>query len=436
MESTEQHHKSLFGNQSRKMRAVLSGIGLSVFSLPALSQLDAFEEDDTAETASLIIVNDETPQSRTLHSDTDVDWFRFAVRAGINYAIDVVQVGNGIDPNITLYGFDASTMERAPIDDGFAGEGERFDFQAERDGIYFAKIGLGAARENTDTVGYSLIVFEPIAGFAGPDLQLQHRTSSLQVSRNATFSLALDVSNLGGQLADNTARNVLLTSYLGTGMAVSSEGTMPQGCTISGLEINCSLTDIPDQGQHTVEFLLTSQSLGRRSVISTVRSFDDAQRTKLQADDRFSNNTAETEFTIADRSNFGPGISGNKTSFQTGDALDLSIRIETTAADAALGPVALYFTVQLPDGNTFYITDLDLATLVPIGISTVPTAFFNLTSWEPTYLGDTAILKLPALPELPAGTYKWSIIFARPGTDVRISSSRLSEASFTHSFQP
>ena len=46
---------------------------LSAFSLAQ----DGYEDNDTLETATLLVVGDPTPQSHTLDPDQDVDWFRF-----------------------------------------------------------------------------------------------------------------------------------------------------------------------------------------------------------------------------------------------------------------------------------------------------------------------------------------------------------------------
>lgn len=407
---------------------VLLFLGLSLYALPAVSQLDAFEEDDESDSAKLIVVNDKVPQDRTLHSEADVDWFRFAVRAGAIYSIELAQVANGIDPRLKVYGYDPLTTNVNTIDDGFAGEGELFSFTAVSDGVYFASVDLGAPRINTENIAYKLLAYEPTAGFAGPDLQMQHRADYLRVNRSGSTKLYLDVTNLGGQLEDNTARNILVAVNLASGMSVT--GSLPQGCEIESQYIQCTIPDLPAEEMTTLEFNLASQLLGRRNVVSTVSSFDDAAHTKLQADDRASNNISETQYVIVDRVNYGINIRTDKASYAQGDGFQLFLKLGTKEADLELGPIALYLTAETAGVGPVYITDLNLST------SAEPKSFLGLDSWLPIALGDTNIFSLPALPPLPAGNYTWSLIMGKPGEDVRQESNQVSKASVTHQIKP
>ncbi|HJO10448.1 MAG: hypothetical protein QGG67_03980 [Gammaproteobacteria bacterium] len=234
--------------------------------------------------------------------------------------------------------------------------------------------------------------------------------------------MTVDVTNLGGQLEDNTARNVLLQIYLASGMMLSNE--MLDQCTITGLNISCALDDIQDQGTSTLGLSIQADSPGRRNVVSAVSSFDDADHTSMQADDRFSNNTAETQFTIVERANFGLNVRANKPTFAFNEEFVFFILLETNETDSTLGNVDIYFTVEGPGVGPLYLSDL-----LPT-ISAVPVPL--LSNWAPDTVPETEILRLILPDTIPIGDYTWSIIFNTTGTDVLEQSNHLSQASFTH----
>ena len=72
MADTDHPNSKLF------QRLVLNAL---VFSFTLLSSIalaqDIYEDNNTLETATLLVVGDPTPQSHTLDPDQDVDWFRF-----------------------------------------------------------------------------------------------------------------------------------------------------------------------------------------------------------------------------------------------------------------------------------------------------------------------------------------------------------------------
>lgn len=396
-------------------------VGLCGYSMSAFSQGDAFEDDDSAEFASLVLVRNETQQARTFHNVGDEDWFRFAVRADAFYEITIKQVGAAADPELSLYGFDPNVLERV-VDDGADGDDEIYSFQADADGIYFARVKNWDPQVAGEDITYTLAVFEPVGAFAGPDLEISQQTTYLSVNQGSEIELTLDVKNLGGQLQDNTATNVLLQIYLASGMTVVSE--MLDGCTIVDINISCKLDDIQEQGSSSLVLSVTAGNLGRRNVVSTVASYNDSDHTSLQADDVFSNNTSETQFTIIERANFGLNVRANKSSYDYNEEFVFFILLEPDQADAELGNIDIYFKVQPPQGDPVYISDL----LPSISATPVPL----LSNWMPEFVPDTEILRFVLPGTVPTGAYTWSMIFNKAGTDVLEESNHQSRADFSH----
>ena len=416
---------SLFGNYSSnrngKLYIFLYLLASLAYSLPAFSQGDAFEDDDSAEFASLVLVRNETQQARTFHDAGDEDWFRFAVRADAFYEITIKQVGEAADPELSLYGFDPNSLLRV-IDDGADGDDEIYSFRADADGIYYAKLSNWDPQVAGEDITYTLAVFEPVGAFAGPDLEILQQATYLRINQGSEIELTLDVSNLGGQQQDNTAKNVLLQVYLASGMTVVGE--MLDGCTVVDINISCELDDIVEQGSSTVVLSVTADSLGRRNVVSTVSSYNDSDHTSLQADDKFSNNTSETQFTIIERANFGLNVRASKSVYEFNEEFAFFVLLETNQVDAELGSVDVYFQVQPPEGDPVYISDL----LPSISATAVPL----LSNWMPESLPDTEILRFNLPDTVPTGAYTWSLIFNKSGTDVLQQSNHQSRADFTH----
>ena len=100
------------------------------------------------------------------------------------------------------------------------------------------------------------------------------------------------------------------------------------------------------------------------------------------------------------------------------------VLLETNAADADLGNVDIYFSVETPDGDTVYLTDL----LPSISATPIPL----LSNWMPDSVPDTEILRFPLPDSAPVGDYTWSLIFSRTGTDFQSESNHLSRAGYTH----
>lgn len=406
-----------------------------LFSLLLLTQAafaqDSSDGNDTADTATLLVVGDETPLIGSLLSNSDEDWYVFPVQASLNYTLQVVNVGAAIDPEVYLFEFDPVANPGQKWDDGFNGENEDpIPIQAGGTGLYYVRVRQApeVSITATDDIEYTIAVFEPTAPFAGPDLELRQVVDYATPNQGSTSSLSVSIANLGGQQQDNTARNVQFVSSLTSGLAI--QGNLPEGCSLAGPVLTCNLGDIAEQQSTALQFNLAADSVGRQLVSSTVKAYNDPARTSQQSDSPLSNNQVGSELRVVERSAFGVNLRGNRTQYRSGDDLQIAAKFDVTAADAAIGAVDLYFAVRLADGNTLY-----LASPEPV-ISAEPVPFLGVVGWTPYSVPDSTILSVPSLPALPPGNYVWTLTLTAAGSDVRQLNSRIAEASFSHSILP
>jgi M6 family metalloprotease-like protein len=98
---------------------------------------DPYEPDDAPAQAKLISVG--TTQARSLHTGGDVDWVRFSVTAGRQYAISTSGLGAGVDTVLSLYGSDGATV-LAYDDDGGGGLSSRIVYTAVATGTLYAEV--------------------------------------------------------------------------------------------------------------------------------------------------------------------------------------------------------------------------------------------------------------------------------------------------------
>lgn len=128
---------------------------------------DEFEPDDDFNQARVIIKGDAPENhSHTFHTKEDVDWLVFSAIAGKTYAIEISNVGSGIDPKIELYRADGLNflMEQ---DNGLSGEGESIDYECTEDGLYYIRMSNYKDSYINDSVGYNVKVYIPEAQLDG-----------------------------------------------------------------------------------------------------------------------------------------------------------------------------------------------------------------------------------------------------------------------------
>ena len=159
--------------------------GIAVYALDtrgALSQpattsvtqiADAFEDDDTFDSANVIVLNDTDAQQHTFHDPGDPDWVKFYGLAGETYEIKTENLGDWCDTVIVLYDTDGQTPLTNPdppssVGDGYGyGEGELISWQCPSDGIYYVLVKQYDENDHGLDTQYELRVYNPVGAWAG-----------------------------------------------------------------------------------------------------------------------------------------------------------------------------------------------------------------------------------------------------------------------------
>ena len=133
---------------------------------------DAFEDDDTYETASVISAHGDAGQRHHNHDAGDQDWIKLYLVAGNDYEVRVENPGASMNPVIELFAADGQTM-LARKNAKFEGESEQLflpsgcstDCSAE--GIYYIRITNFDAAASGENTQYDLLVWPQEAGSPG-----------------------------------------------------------------------------------------------------------------------------------------------------------------------------------------------------------------------------------------------------------------------------
>ncbi|MGE0083825.1 MAG: PKD domain-containing protein [Desulfococcaceae bacterium] len=112
---------------------------------------DVYENDDTAEQASLIVISEENPQQHNLHDSADQDWVKFYGIAGKEYTISML----ADDESVSVQMFD-STQNELEFSQ---------DWICPQNGVYYLKITATEGQEIS--VSYNLRIYRPVGVFAG-----------------------------------------------------------------------------------------------------------------------------------------------------------------------------------------------------------------------------------------------------------------------------
>ena len=119
-------------------------------------------------------------------------------------------------------------------------------------------------------------------------------------------------------------------------------------------------------------------------------------------------------------------LSTNQSSFTSGNTLTLSTAATLGSRDYT-GAVDLYLEIILPDGSTFFLSDLSPS------ISATPTPI--LGRWSPDTFPSTPILSFPLPEGLTPGNYTWKITFTKTGQSYNNASGWLAQGRVVHGIQ-
>lgn len=137
---------------------------LIFFSAPALAE-DAYEDDDTLETAKVIFKNDD-PCIHNFHDAGDADWKKFYALSSVNYKIEVTSPGTRCDAVINLY--DANgTKILDEIDDTGKGEPEETEWTPDMEGVYYIRINNYDEDDTGENTSYAVSISPTSADDSG-----------------------------------------------------------------------------------------------------------------------------------------------------------------------------------------------------------------------------------------------------------------------------
>lgn len=159
-----------------------------------LASMDGYEFDNTSSEAKTIPTNGSI-QHHSFFPAGDVDWMKFAARAGERYLIRTMDLAPGVDTVLQLYSTDASTLINQSDDevDGVL-RWSKLLWTAPTDGIYYLKV---FDFNTTSTGNYSLFVQ------AFPNFQLSFTTfpSTNTIQQGHFFNVSVNLTCLGGTCA-------------------------------------------------------------------------------------------------------------------------------------------------------------------------------------------------------------------------------------------
>ena len=304
MADTDHPNSKLF------QRLVLNAL---VFSFTLLSSIalaqDIYEDNNTLETATLLVVGDPTPQSHTLDPDQDVDWFRFNAQFFEVYDIKTLDLGSTVDLVFEVYDENGELIGE-PVDDFLAGVGEEISFRAPSTGTFYIKVydfyctngGNGCDEPRGAEANYNILIFIPVGAAGGADLSIEHTFSGEPVI-GTPFPLGITVKNNGGQQEDNTADNLLILTYSEPQLPVPA--SLPEGCEGELGLVICTKEALAVDEIYGYELPFEFSETKPVRFTSTVAAFESTNYNLQQPDDVYSNNIIEDQLTAVEGSSGG-----------------------------------------------------------------------------------------------------------------------------------
>lgn len=118
---------------------------------------DAYEDDDSASNASMLVLNTSNPQQHTLHIPEDEDWVMFPIKQNEWYELRVTSVGKSADVVMDIYAADGQTLLLS-VDEKFASEEEKLVAQSPLSGFLYLSIRLAIPVFNGEQTEYTVLV--------------------------------------------------------------------------------------------------------------------------------------------------------------------------------------------------------------------------------------------------------------------------------------
>lgn len=128
---------------------------------------DSYEDDDSADRASVYYLFSTSSQSHHFHDAGDEDWIRFTTSDDFDAVeIKTYDPGESCETVITLFDSDSTTQlkeQRFTLSSGV----NLMSFRPDSDGTYYVRITNKDSSAYGENTGYSLAIYFPIAPFSG-----------------------------------------------------------------------------------------------------------------------------------------------------------------------------------------------------------------------------------------------------------------------------
>jgi hypothetical protein len=160
---------------------------------------DIYEDDDTLDTASVIVLNNSDPQQHNFNVAGDQDWVKFYGVEGELYTIETTNLAENCDTVIMLYDENGDAILNEPLDDYGYGEDELLSWQCPGDGIYYVVVEQYDPMDYGLDTEYVLNIYHPFQGVPG-------------------WLVGVVVNSLG----KNVISDVVVKSSVGNGTAITN----------------------------------------------------------------------------------------------------------------------------------------------------------------------------------------------------------------------
>jgi alpha-tubulin suppressor-like RCC1 family protein len=128
---------------------------------------DIYEDDDTFDTACVIVLNDTETQRHNFYDQGDQDFVKFYGIAGEIYEIETVNLDGSCDTVIMIYDENEDLIPEAPFDDGGYGDEELLLWPCPSDGVYYVMVSQYDSSDYGNDTGYELNIYHLVAGIPG-----------------------------------------------------------------------------------------------------------------------------------------------------------------------------------------------------------------------------------------------------------------------------
>jgi hypothetical protein len=168
-----------------------TGYTLRIWVVGTNGDIDAYEPDDSAATASAIAIN-APAQEHTFHIAGDQDWASFTARQGVEYTITTADLGTRTDTILELYDNAGTTL--LAYNDDYSGLASQVVWTAPSDGVYRAKVYDYLASVGGPNTSYTLRIIGNEGDSYEPDntLNTAKPISVNGAAQTHTFHLAGD----------------------------------------------------------------------------------------------------------------------------------------------------------------------------------------------------------------------------------------------------